>query len=93
MIGLIILFVKIKVPVITVEENGGAGMTTLLQIFRESLSNADKYKIRVEGEQISEFQNFYGNKLIDQVDYCYQDPVANALFFQNYVLDVYRRLE
>ena len=42
---------------VTVEENTKAGKTTLLQKCEESLSSADKFKIRVEHEPISEFQS------------------------------------
>ena len=73
---------------VTVEGNIGAGKNILFQKFEESLSSADRFKIRVEHEPLSEFQSFYGNKVINTLEKVYEDPVANALIFKNYVLDV-----
>ena len=58
-----------KVPVVTVEGNTGAGKTALFQKSKQSLSIAHKLKIRVEHEPISEFQTFYQNKLINPLQH------------------------
>ena len=60
-----ILLTNMKLPVLTVEGNIGAGKTNLLQKFEESSSSVDNLKIRVEHEPISEFQSFHGNKVIN----------------------------
>ena len=85
---------KIKVQVVTIEGNTGAGKTTFLQKFKESLSTPDKFKIRVEHEPTSKFQSFYGKKPINPPKHFYHNLVAIAFIFQNDVLGEYqRRLE
>ena len=61
-----------KVPVVTVEEKFGTGKTILLQKFKELLSSADKFKMRVEHDTISEFQSLCGNKLINLLEHFFR---------------------
>ena len=56
---------KMKIPVITVEGNIGAGKTTLLQKLEQSLSMADKFKIKTDHEPVGTFQTFYDNDMIN----------------------------
>ena len=48
-----------KIPVIIVEGNTGAGKTTLLQKLEQSLSMADKIKIKTDHEPVGAFQTFF----------------------------------
>ena len=45
-----------RVPIVTIEGNIGAGKTTVLQKIEQSLSSDDKVAIKVEHESIKEFQ-------------------------------------
>ena len=80
---------KMKIPVITVEGNIGAGKTILLQKLEQSLSMADKFKIKTDHEPSGAFQTFYGNDMINPLCNFYQNPKENAFIFQNYILDIY----
>ena len=71
--------------------NIGAGKTTLLQKFEQSLSSEDKITIKVEHEPVKEFQSFYGNDLINPLEYFHKNPTDSAFVLQNYVLDVYEQ--
>ena len=80
---------KMPVVTVTVEVDIGAGKTTYLQEYEESISSVDKFKIRVKHEPISQLQSFfYGNKLLCPLEHIYQESMANAIIFQNYILDV-----
>ena len=80
-----------KVPVITVEGNTGAGKTTILQKLEQSLSMTDKIKIQTDHEPFGRFQTFSGNDLINLLQNLYQNPKENGFIFQNYVLDIYQQ--
>ena len=80
-----------KIPVITVEGNVQAGKTTLLEKLEQSLSMADKFKIKTDHESIEAFQTFYGNDMINALQNLYQNPKENAFIFQKYVLDIYQQ--
>ena len=75
----------------TIESNIGAERTALLQKFEQSVASHDKVSIKVEHEAIKEFQTFYGNDLINPLEYFYKNPTDNTFIFQNYVLDVYQQ--
>ena len=79
-----------KIPAITVKGKVGAGKTTLLQKLEESLSMADKFKIKTDDEPVRAFQTFYGNDMINLLQNFYHNPKENAFIFQNYVLDIYQ---
>ena len=77
-----------KIPIITVEGNAGAGKTTPLQKHEQSLSVADKIKIKTDHEPVGTFQRFFGNDMINPLQTFYQSPEENAFIFQNYFLDI-----
>ena len=79
-----------KLPVVTIEGNIGAGKTTLLERFEHSLSSEDKCKIKINHEPVDEFQNFWGNGMINPLLDFYKNQKENAYVFQNYVLDIYQ---
>ena len=79
-----------KIPGITVEGNTGAGKTTFLQKLEQSLSMADKIKIKTDHEPVGAFQTFFGNDMINPLQNLYQNPKENAFIFQTYVLDIYQ---
>ena len=60
-----------QLPIVTMEGNIGAGKTTVLQKFEQSLSSDAKATIKVEHESIKEFQSFYGNDLIYPLEHFY----------------------
>ena len=72
-----------------IDGNNGAGKASLFQKFEESLSSDEKVTIKVEHEPEKEFQNFYGNDLINPLECFYKNPSDNAFIFQNYVLGVF----
>ena len=80
-----------KIPVITVEGNIGAGKTTPLRKLEQSLSMADKIKIKTDHEPVGAFATFFGNDMINPLQNFYQNPKENAFIFQNYVLDIYQQ--
>ena len=82
---------KMKIPVMTVEGNIGVGKTTLLQKLEQSLSMADKFKIKTDHDPVGAFQTFFGNDMINPVQNFYHNPKENAFIFQNYVLDMYQQ--
>ena len=87
---------KMKVPVVIVEGNIGAGKTTLMKKFEQFLSDDENAKIKIEHEHepLVEFESFHGNDFVNPLEHFYQNPKENAFIFQNYVLDVYeKRLE
>ena len=85
---------KMKVSVVTVEGNIGAGKNTLLNKFEQFLCNDEKAKIKIEHEPLVEFESFHGNDFANPLEHFYQNPKENAFIFQNYVLDVHeKRLE
>ena len=63
-----------RVAVVTVEGNIGAGKTTLSQKFEQSLSGQDNVRIKVEDEHVKEFQRFNGNDLINPPETFYENP-------------------
>ena len=82
---------KVWVPIVTIEDNIGAGLTTLLQKFEQSLSGKYKVTITIEHELIKEYQIFDGNDLINPLEHFYKNPTDNAFIFENYVLDIYQQ--
>ena len=62
-----------KIPVLTVEGNTGAGKMILLQKLEQSLSVADKFKIKTDHEPVGTFQTFYGNDMINPSQNFYQN--------------------
>ena len=67
------------VLVVTTEGNIGVGKTTYLEKFEQFLSGEDEIIIKVEHEPVKEFQSFYGNHLINPLEYFYKNPVDNVL--------------
>ena len=65
-----------QVQIVTIEGNIGAGKTTMLQKFEQSLSSDDKVTINVEHPPIKEFQSFYGNDLINLLDHFDKSPTG-----------------
>ena len=63
-----------KIPVIIVEGNIGAGKTTPLQKLEQSLSMADKIKIKIDHEPVGAFQTLFDNDMINPLQNCYQNP-------------------
>ena len=53
----------------TMEGNAGAGKTTFLEKFEQSLSGEEKVTIKVEHEPVKDFQSFYGNDLINSLEH------------------------
>ena len=70
------------------EGNIGAGKTTLLQKLEQSLSMADKIKIKTDHKPVGVFETVFGNGMINSLQNFYQNPKKNAFIFQNYVLDI-----
>ena len=68
-----------QVPILTIEGNIGAGRTTLLQKFEQSLSSKDKITINVEHESVKDFQSFYGNNMIDPLEPFIRIPLMMPL--------------
>ena len=79
------------VPIVTTEGYIGAGKTTHLQKFEQSLSIEDSVTIKVEHEPVKEFQSIYGNDMINPLEHFYKNATDNVLIFQKYVLDVYQQ--
>ena len=52
-----------KLPVVTIEGNIGARITTLLERFEHSLPSEDKCKIKINHESVDVFQKFWGNDM------------------------------
>ena len=46
---------KVQIPLVTIECNIGAGKTSLIQKFEQSLSGEDKVTIQVQHESVREF--------------------------------------
>ena len=80
-----------QVPIVTKE--GNARKATLLQKFKQSLSDEDKVIIKVEHEPVKEIQSFffYENDPINPLEHFYKNPTDNPFVFQNYVLDFYQQ--
>ena len=69
-----------KIAVITVEGNIGAGKTFLLQNLEQSLSMADKIKIKIDHEPVRTFQTFFGNDMINPMQNFYKNPKENVIY-------------
>ena len=52
------MVVKMRVPILTIEGNIGAGTTKLLQKFKQSLSGEEKVIIKVEHDPVRSFKFF-----------------------------------
>ena len=78
-----------KIPVITVEGDIAAWKTTTLRKLEQSLSMADKFKIKTDNGPVGAFQTFYGNDMVNPLQNFYQNPKENAFIFHNYVSDIY----
>ena len=89
------------------EGNIGAGRKTLLQSLNnlqvvsttlllhkieQSLSMADKIKIKRNHEQVGAFQTLFGKDMMNPLqNYLPKHHKENAFIFQNYVLDIYQQ--
>ena len=70
------------VPIVTIGGNIGAGKTTHLQNFEQSITCEDNLTIKVEHEPLKEFLSFYGNNLKNLPEHFYKNPTDNAFPFQ-----------
>ena len=73
---------RMKVPVVAVEGNIGAGKTALLNKFEQFLSDDEKAKIKIEHEPLVEFESFHRNDFVNPLEHFYQNPKENAFIFQ-----------